>query len=236
MSDSVAVPAGSLLVSRVSGLRPVLKLSGEYGKVNLSGQPVNHDSVVNVEIEDARTVGWDFGPDLEWHVQAMWPDGEQGGPAMLVIQPSADYDGAEPPAGGLSHTLLRDIDFAYGRALLRQRLEQSKDWQARRADSEQKVVDALKAHAEDQRVTDAYLALLSRVYVAMSNEGQQKPNDVLAEMVGKTPAAIRNHLWQATRKKFLERSAGRAGGRMMPQGAAEVGKALGHDAEQPPEG
>jgi hypothetical protein len=41
------------------------------------------------------------------------------------------------------------------------------------------------------------------------------------EVTGKSTAAIKNHLWQATRKGLLERSPGRAGGQFTPR-ATEI--------------
>jgi hypothetical protein len=46
------------------------------------------------------------------------------------------------------------------------------------------------------------------------NRGQDKPLEHLAEVTGKSAAAIKNHLWQATRKGLLERSPGRVGGHL----------------------
>jgi hypothetical protein len=64
-------------------------------------------------------------------------------------------------------------------------------------------------------ITDEYLAMLSVVYSAAAS--QPKPLEYLAGISGKTPATIKNHLWQATRKGLLERSPGGAGGRITPK-------------------
>lgn len=63
-------------------------------------------------------------------------------------------------------------------------------------------------------ISDEYLALLSRAYVGAVNEGEPKPLEFLAAIADKSNSAIKNHLWRATRKGFLERSPGRAGGRI----------------------
>ena len=60
------------------------------------------------------------------------------------------------------------------------------------------------------------------MYVGAVNQGQGKPLDYLAEVTGKSPAAVKNHLWQASRKGLLERSPGRVGGKI----TAEATKVL----------
>ncbi|MEI5100083.1 hypothetical protein RB200_17925 [Streptomyces sp. PmtG] len=48
----------------------------------------------------------DIGP---WVVEMQWPEGvTQGGPAVLVVRPKS---GENPPLGGISSTVLREIDF-----------------------------------------------------------------------------------------------------------------------------
>jgi hypothetical protein len=66
------------------------------------------------------------------------------------------------------------------------------------------------------------------VYVSAVNQGQGKPLDHLAELTGKSPAAIKNHLWQATRKGLLERSPGRVGGKLTTE-ATKVLARIGLD-------
>ncbi|BDD96568.1 hypothetical protein [Mycolicibacterium fortuitum] len=168
--------------------------------------------------EDDYTVTVDLGPDCEWVAAMQWPEGvTQGGPAVLVIYPS---NPESCPPGGLSQTLLRDVDFKYAAERLRRQLENSKRWDTSRKRSDKKMNDLLISHAVEGRVTDTYLALLSRAYVSAVDQGQSKPLEFLAELTSKSAASIKNHLWQATRKGLLERSPGRAGGRVTPKGAA----------------
>lgn len=165
---------------------------------------------------DDYVVTVDLGPNCEWVAKMEWPKGKtQGGPAVLVIHPS---DPDEHPPGGLSQTVLREVDFKGALEKLRRQLENSKRWNRSRRQGEEKVTALLVEHAGGS-ITPEYLTLLSRVYVGALNQGQTKPLDYLAEVTGNSPAAIKNHLWQATRKGLLERSPGRAGGHLTGKAA-----------------
>jgi hypothetical protein len=183
---------------------------------NPNTQPLPDDYVVTV----------DLGPSCEWVAEMRWPEGEtQGGPTVLVIHPS---DPNSYPPGGLSQTVLREVDFKRALDRLRGQLKNSKRWDRARRDSDEKVVAVLVDHAGGS-ITPEYLALLSRVYVGAVNQGRTKPLDYLAEVTGNSPAAIKNHLWQATRKGLLERSPGRAGGRVTEKAAGILKQILGVD-------
>lgn len=166
---------------------------------------------------DQYSVTMDLGPNMEWVAEMQWPEGEtQGGPAVLVIYP-ADPDAC--PAGGLSSTVLRDVDFGYARDKLRASLSNSKRWEHARRRTEDALSSLLAEHAGGA-ITSEYLALLSRVYVGAVQDGLDKPLDHLAVLTGNSASAIKNHLWQATRKGLLERSPGRAGGHLTSKGRA----------------
>lgn len=157
---------------------------------------------------DQRTAKTNLGPHGEWVAEVRWPEGQtQGGPTELVIRPSAP--GTYPP-GGLSQTVLRDVDFKD--ALLGLQLVAHAE--PFRQESAETVLDLLRGQAASGAITSDYLAALSWAYVVAVSRGQSKPLDYLAEETGKSPAAIKNHLWQATRKGLLERSPGRAGGKL----------------------
>ena len=192
-----------------------------------SGEARQHGFRVN---QEQYTVEIDLGPNCEWRAQMQWPEGAtQGGPAVLVVHPanpSADNSGVD---GGISHTLLREIDFRAAVDALRRSLARSGEWQRKREDSQKLVLGVLKKQAQQVSVTDAYLSLLARVYVGAVNQGQEKPLQYLADETGKSSAAIKNHLWQATRKGLLERSPGRAGGRITER-AAEILRPLLNEA------
>ncbi|MEC4855584.1 hypothetical protein R2325_07745 [Mycobacteroides chelonae] len=110
--------------------------------------------------------------------------------------------------------MLRDVDFKYALERLRGQLASSDKWGRRRQESRDKIYALLANAGASGGISDEYLALLSRAYVGAVNEGQSKPLEFLAGIADKSHAAMKNHLWQATRKGFLERSPGRAGGRV----------------------
>lgn len=154
----------------------------------------------------------DVGPSMEWVAEMQWPEGEtSGGPAKLVIYPS---DPDTCPPGGLSQTVLRDVDFKYALDRLRKSLAATERW-VRRDDN---LTAILADHAAGSAITPEYLTLLSRVYISAVNDGQVKPLDHLASITGKSASAIKNHLWKATREGLLERSPGRAGGHLTDKG------------------
>lgn len=158
-----------------------------------------------------RIVVQDLGPGWEWVVEMEWPEGvTSGGPAALVIRPS---DPDSYPAGGISSTLLREIDFREAAERLRRQVTAAERWDKARGRYEQDRSERLR-EAVSHGITDEYLALLSSAYVSAVNHGQPRPLEHLAEQAGKSLAAIKNHLWQATRRSLLERSAGRPGGRL----------------------
>lgn len=142
---------------------------------------------------------------------------------MLVIYPS---DPERCPPGGLSQTVLRDVDFRYALERLRSSLSNSKRFENMRQRSQNKLETLLKSYAESGAITSEYLVLLSRVYIEAVKSGQNKPLDYLADTTDKSASAIKNHLWQATRKGLLERSPGRAGGHLTDKGRAVLAPLL----------
>ncbi|WP_405159655.1 hypothetical protein OG203_24650 [Nocardia sp. NBC_01499] len=159
-------------------------------------------------MSDDRIVIQDVG---EWVVRMEWPAGvESGGPGVLLIEPA---DPESYPAGGISSTILREIDFRGALETLRRQLDSSQRWAKSRTSSENERAERLK-EALGQGVTDDYLALLASAYVSATNRGQTKPLEYLAEMVGKTPSTVKGHMWQARKRELLSGSAGRAGGQL----------------------
>jgi hypothetical protein len=178
-----------------------------------------------------RVVTVDLGPHMEWVCQMEWPEGEtQGGPGMLVIRPA---DVNNYPAGGISQTLLREVDFRSALEALRRQLEFSDRWGKQTADSRNKMESLLLSHAQGRDITDTYLALLSRAYVNAVSTGQDKPLEYLSTLTGKSYAAIKNHLWQATRRGLLERSPGRAGGKVTGKAANLIADLIDAPFESP---
>lgn len=160
--------------------------------------------------------GWKIPQKLGgWVVEMSWAQDEiQGGPSMLVIRPK---DPNNVPAGGLSSTVLREVDFRAAAAELRELMSADADfmksvreWQQDGASPIDYVREALS-----EGVTDAYLALLAAEYVGRVDAGQQKPVDQLAEELGRSLGTVKGHLWQARTRGLLEGgSAGRKGGQL----------------------
>lgn len=146
-----------------------------------------------------------------WVAEMQWPEGvTNGGPAVLLVRPA---DPESYPHGGVSSTLLREIDFKYAADRLRGQLAASERRQkfAEGYDNEQD--DRIRAALADG-VTDEYLALLSSRYVRITGAGQAKPLKALADVIGKTESTVKGHLWQARKRGLLEGSQGRAGGQL----------------------
>jgi hypothetical protein len=151
----------------------------------------------------------------DWYVVMDWPDGVvDGGPAKLTIQPVS-----ECPVGGLSSTVLRQIDFREAIEDLRGQVAGDQQRSSQHAAMDRWHSDRLRSALADG-VTDDYLALLSYEYVRAVNRGQAKVNDYLAEVAGKPMSTVRGHLWHARKRGFLTGSPGRKGGRLGPDAEA----------------
>lgn len=147
-----------------------------------------------------------FGPNDEWTAEMTWDDDDRSGPSLMVIRPT---DPKVRPVNGISQTVLREVDIAGAITLARGAAKVISDSGRSSINWESEYGPALRALAENG-VTDPYLAALSLAYSAAAS--RPKPLDQLAAVVGKSPSAIKNHLWHATRKGYLERSPGRVGG------------------------
>jgi hypothetical protein len=152
----------------------------------------------------------------DWHVVMEWPEGvEDGGPSKLTIKPVGAY-----PVGGLSSTVLRQIDFRKAIDALRQQIAEDQERDEWRSAEMAAVADW---HAKRLRsvlaggVTDDYLALLASEYVRAVNRGQARVNDYLAAMAGTPVSTIRGHLGRARRREFLTGDPGRKGGDLEPE-------------------
>lgn len=148
-----------------------------------------------------------FGPNDEWTAEMTWHDNDRNGPSELLIRPTS---AKHRPSGGISQTVLRWIDIAGAVELVR-----ASEAKPNFPEMDWETVGPLLASASVLGVTDGYLALLSLFYCSAA--AKPKPLEFLAQLAGKTPAAIKNHLWRATNKGLLERSPGRAGGSLTPK-------------------
>lgn len=157
--------------------------------------------------EQVRSVRQQLGD--EWVVVMEWADGvENGGPERLIIEPLGKM-----PVGGLSSTVLRQIDF---RAAIEEFREQTTSGINARV---QRGLEKLQRQglrtALSEGVTDEYLALLSYAYVREVSRGRERINDYLAELVGKPVSTVRGHLVRARHDGFLVGgSHGRKGGEL----------------------
>jgi hypothetical protein len=163
--------------------------------------------------EKTRSVMQPLGDD--WYAVMEWPAGvEDGGPGTLVIKPVGAH-----PVGGLSSTVLRQIDFRKAIDALREAIAADHRRSGEHAAVDRWYADRLRSALADG-VTDDYLALLSSEYVRAVKRGQARVNDYLAEVVGKPVSTVRGHLWQARTREFLSGSPGRKGGNLGPDAEA----------------
>lgn len=172
-----------------------------------------------------------MGRGGEWTVAMTWSELDRNGPSRLEIR-ATDPD--NPPAGGISQTVLRRINIAAAVEDLRESEAGAEGRQVSEADlwTDDLIIagselDELSADG----LTDLYLAKLAQLYVRVAVA--PKPLERLAELSGKTPSAIKSHLWHATNRGFLERSPGRAGGKLTEEAwsilAPLAGADLGRD-------
>lgn len=147
----------------------------------------------------------------EWQVVYRWPEGElHGGPEELTIRPA---ERGAYPAGGISQTVLREINFREAAATHRSQVEANR--QGRRP-TDSKLIAGLKKSAAGG-VSDFYLARLSELYVLWADAGLSNPGPIerLADELGRSSKTVQNQLWAAQRKGILtDRTPGRAGGKL----------------------
>ncbi|QSE88917.1 hypothetical protein JWS13_10015 [Rhodococcus pseudokoreensis] len=176
-----------------------------------------------------RHVEMDLGPD--WIVRMAWPEeGDiQGGPIELLVTPS---DPQAYPAGGISSTVLRSVDFRAATAQLRRQLASADRWRRRSDEYETGRIERIR-DALAKGITPEYLALLSSAYVSRVNSGQAKPVERLAEDIGKSLQTIRGHLWRARKDGLLTGSAGRKGGQLTPQASAILSRIVPNAPQSP---
>lgn len=160
------------------------------------------------QAEEMRSVTQTLGD--EWVVTMQWPDGvENGGPAKLIIEPLGKM-----PVGGLSSTVLRQIDFRTAIEELREQVSKTGKHARVQRGLAKFERERLRA-ALSAGVTDEYLALLSYVYVQEVDRGRERINDYLAELVGKPVSTVRGHLIRARHDGLLSGgSHGRKGGEL----------------------
>lgn len=153
----------------------------------------------------------------DWIVDMEWPAGvEDGGPRRLTIRPV----GSDFPVGGLSSTVLRQIDFRKAIDALRQQITDDQERDQWRAAETKAIAEWHRTRLRTvlaDGVTDDYLALLSSEYVHAVMRGQALVNDYLAEMAGVPLSTLRGHLGRARKRGFLTGDPGRKGGDLEPE-------------------
>jgi DNA-binding transcriptional ArsR family regulator len=156
-----------------------------------------------------------------WHVVLGWPDDEdQIGPVSIEISPADDATDADL-LGGLTSTVLRQIDFRRAREeWLRVRALADKSGQqvtviARRSD------EALRGRGVYMReilaregVSEGYLGYLAEAYVMLVRNGERSIASKLAEATGRSPDTMRQHLHKVRKAGMLTSIPGKAGGRL----------------------
>lgn len=146
-----------------------------------------------------------------WQVALAWPDdADQGGPVAIQIKPYPDATDADI-IGGLSSTVLRQIDFQAGREKW---LEAKAKYIDTEGGLEQVRGDHLRRILDRDGVTDEYLAYLANAYVQLTRAGERSVSGKLAEMTGRTPDTVRQHLHRVRKAGMLTAIPGKAGGQL----------------------
>ncbi|MCP2626499.1 hypothetical protein NLB33_27015 [Mycolicibacterium smegmatis] len=148
------------------------------------------------------------GPHSEWSATMTWYEGDDSGPSELVLKPR---DGAKVPAGGISQTVLREVNITDAIDFMRRQHQEIPD----APPVDWGKIGPTLTRLSESGLTDEYLAALAWAYSEAAEE--RKPQERLAKLTGKSPAAIKSHLWHATRRDLLERMPGRKGGVVTPK-------------------
>lgn len=156
-----------------------------------------------------------------WTVDMYWVEDDiQGGPTKVIVRPT---DETRVPLGGVSSTILRQINFRAGATKAREKVAEEDLAYEQQAEDEkppQVAMPLLKALLDTGGVTDVYLVLLATEYLARVVRGEEKPVDHIADELGRSLGTVKNHLWRARKDGFLKGgSAGRKGGYVPPEAA-----------------
>lgn len=186
----------------------------------------------NVRREADVSITQRIGP---WQVELSWPDDSfQVGPVLMAIRP-ADEATDDELIGGLSSTVLRQIDFPAAR----------EEWLVERATRPRELTEAVNPElfrppmngtawrAEGLQetlardgVSEGYLALLAEAYVSLVHSGERSVAAKLAEMTGRSPDTMKQHLHRVRKAGMLTSIPGKAGGRLTPKAFKAVQETL----------
>ena len=160
-----------------------------------------------------------------------WPDDEdQGGPVSITIEPADDATDDEL-IGGLSSTWLRQIDFRAAREKWALVMAAKKASEAHIAAIDPEQVTRVRAE-QLQRilgrdgVSDGYLAFLAEAYVFLVRRGERSVAAKLAEMTGRSPDTMKQHLHRVRKAKMLTTIPGKAGGQLTDKATEAARQAM----------
>ncbi|MEE3852780.1 Rrf2 family transcriptional regulator [Gordonia sp. LSe1-13] len=150
--------------------------------------------------------GQQIGP---WVVEIEWPtDPNQLGPTSITVTPAEGATEAEIMSG-ISSTVLRQIDFGQ----LRMDWEMVSEMHAGQSREAKKraLGEQLRLSLEGG-VTEHYLARLAEAYVFLVQSGERSTATRLAEMTGRSPDTVKQHLHRVRKAGLLSSIPGKAGG------------------------
>lgn len=149
-----------------------------------------------------------------WQVALMWPDvADQGGPVAMQIKPYADATDEEL-LGGLSSTVLRNIDFRAGREKW---LEAVSNYLTPQGGMDELRGKHLRGILDQDGVTNTYLAFLANAYVQLTRAGERSVAKKLAAITGRSPDTVKQHLHRVRKEGMLTAIPGKAGGELTPK-------------------
>jgi hypothetical protein len=157
-----------------------------------------------------------------WEVMLSWPaDEDQGGPVSMTITPADDATD-EDLIGGLSSTWLRQIDFRAARELWVSVNALSPSWE----EAERFRAEQLQRILGHDGVSEGYLAYLAEAYVFLVRAGERSVAAKLAEMTGRSPDTMKQHLHRVRKAGFLTTIPGKAGGQLTDKASEAMRQAM----------
>lgn len=149
-----------------------------------------------------------------WLAEMTWPDGRvQGGPSELRLYP---VDPDNPPVGGVSSSILRDLDFRAAAVKARGSMT---------AQTPELDLGPVLSLLETHGVTDEVLVSAAYLYVSHVERGGTGTVSGLAEAFGRSEVTVRSWLTRARKKGFLTGAHGKLGGHLTPKALDILGKA-----------
>ncbi|MGW2319870.1 hypothetical protein [Streptomyces sp. GS7] len=155
-----------------------------------------------------------------WVIRMWWPTGPvTGGPQRITIE-KAEGAPARDVARGISTTVLRRLDLASAVKTAEEHAPKGREVLKELVEAMEIAGEAARHLLESEGVSDAYLAVLSSLYLAIADTGAAAPVPWLAQRIGRSPETAKGHLKQARRDGFLTTVAGKAGGELTDKAKA----------------